>query len=66
MLIVPEEIASNPAIMRSVVDLPHPEGADQHEELAVADHQAEAVDRARAPPSYLFAPSLRPLLPYRS
>ena len=34
--------------MRSSVDLPQPEGPDEHDELAVGDVEADAVDDFRA------------------
>ncbi len=40
----PDEIDSSPAIIRSVVDFPHPDGPDQHDELAIAHVEVETVD----------------------
>ena len=40
----PSVISSSPAIIRSAVDLPQPEGPT-HEELAVLDVEAQFVDR---------------------
>jgi hypothetical protein len=44
---------SSPAIMRSRVDLPHPEGTDQHDEFAVADADVHAVDHLRGTERFL-------------
>ena len=41
----PELIDSSPAIMRSVVDFPQPDGPEQHHELAVFDIKIDGVDR---------------------
>ena len=41
---VPPLISSSPAMDRSAVDLPHPDGTDQDHELAVGDIQAQLVD----------------------
>ena len=40
----PCEICSSPAIMRSSVDFPQPDGPDEDHELAVADVDVDAVD----------------------
>ena len=41
---LPPVMSSSPASMRSSVDLPQPDGPDQHHELAVGDVEADAVD----------------------
>ena len=48
MRTVPAVTSSSPAIMRSSVDLPQPDGPDEHDELAVADPEAHVVDRGDA------------------
>ena len=40
-------ISSSPAIIRSSVDLPQPDGPDQHAELAVGDLDVDAADHVR-------------------
>ena len=40
----PEVGVSRPAIMRSSVDLPQPEGPTQHDELAVGDVEVDALE----------------------
>ena len=40
----PEVGSSSPAIMRSVVVLPQPDGPSRHEELAVLDGEVDALD----------------------
>ena len=46
--ISPSVISSRPAIMRSVVDLPQPDGPDQHDELVIGDLQVDALHRLHA------------------
>ena len=41
-------MVSSPATIRSSVDLPQPEGPDQHAELAVADFEVDALDGLEA------------------
>ena len=41
MKMLPELTSSNPASIRKVVDLPHPDGPDQHHELPVLDLQVD-------------------------
>jgi hypothetical protein len=43
MRISPDEVVSTPAIMRSSVDLPQPDGADQHAEVPVRHVQGNAL-----------------------
>ena len=43
--IVPSEISSSPATMRSAVVLPQPDGPDEDEELAVQDVERQVFDR---------------------
>ena len=40
----PEVTSSRPAMSRSRVDLPQPDGPDEHRELAVLDVEIDAVD----------------------
>jgi hypothetical protein len=42
--ISPPVMSSRPAIMRSVVDLPQPDGPDQHHELVVGDVEIDAAN----------------------
>ncbi len=42
--IVPVVGVSSPATIRRAVVLPHPDGPDQHQQLAVGDRQVEVVD----------------------
>ena len=48
MWIAPAVVSSIPAISFSSVDLPQPDGPDEHHELARADLEAHVVDGARA------------------
>ena len=41
----PAVTSSSPAIIRSSVDLPHPDGPDEHHELAVGHLERDVVDR---------------------
>ncbi len=43
--IVPSEISSSPATMRSAVVFPQPDGPDENQELAVVDVEREVFDR---------------------
>ena len=45
--ISPPLISSSPAIIRSVVVLPQPDGPDQHDELLVGDVEIDAAHGAR-------------------
>ena len=45
--ISPSLISSSPASMRSAVDLPHPDGPDEHHQLAVPDREVEVADGLR-------------------
>ena len=45
MKIEPAVTSSSPAIMRSIVDLPQPDGPEQRAELALADRQVDIADR---------------------
>ena len=47
MKMSPEVGASSPAIMRRSVDLPQPDGPDQHDELAVPNRQLNIAEHAR-------------------
>ena len=49
MRISPPVMFSSPAIMRSRVDLPQPDGPDQDDELAVLNVHVDAVDDLRWP-----------------
>ena len=40
-------ISSSPAIIRSAEVFPHPDGPDEHHQLAVLDREVEIADRAR-------------------
>ena len=44
MRIVPSVIVSRPATIRSAVVFPHPDGPDEHDELAVLDLQVQIGD----------------------
>ena len=46
--IVPDVGSLKPAIIRSVVVLPQPDGPEQREELAARDVEVEVVDDGRA------------------
>ena len=56
--ISPSVISSSPAIIRSRVDLPQPDGPDEHDELAVGDVDVDAVDDLGAAEPLLHAADL--------
>ena len=45
IMMSPSEMSSRPAIIRSVVDLPQPDGPDQHDKLMVGDVEIDAAHR---------------------
>ena len=45
---LPSVTSSSPAIMFSVVDLPQPEGPEQHQELLVGDVEVQVLQRDEA------------------
>ena len=58
--ISPAPISSSPAIIRSSVDLPQPDGPDQHAELAVGDRDVDAADHVRRAEVLLHRRECRP------
>ena len=80
MRISPPETSSSPAIRRSSVDLPQPEGADEDHELAVLDGEVQGRDDLRVAEAlphaferdashlglpYFTAPKVRPRTSWR-
>ena len=45
----PPVMLSSPAVIRSKVDLPHPEGPDEHDKLAIRNIDIDAVKDLNIP-----------------